>query len=166
MIQISRRTVPTTPGLTYADANGNRLVTYGPDTLDVKRQIEELWGGTLECYFDLEQEEWIVVENCRDGVQRLAVPPLKPAQFNPKLIDRLREASQTDAEEAMNAIDAYNAQVEREEDYILEQISGDAGERLIHAFKKDGLHDHLDIYGPRPKRIPHAIRPHQERQVA
>lgn len=143
-------------------------MTYGPDTLDVKRQIEELWGGTLECWFDLDEQEWIVVENCLDGVQRLAVPPLKPTQFTPRLVERLREASQTDAEEAMNAIDRYNEQVEKEEDYILEQIAGEAGERLIHAFKKDGLYDHMDIYGTPSKKGPmthRAVRPHVERAV-
>jgi hypothetical protein len=34
----------------------------------------------------------------------------------------------------------------------VQEISGDAAERLIHAFKKDGIHDHENIYGPKPRK--------------
>lgn len=163
-----KRVVPTQPGLSYVDANANRLVTYGPDVMDVKRQIETEWD-TLYCVFDLEQEEWIIIEKCGDGVERLVLQPLKPAEFTTRVIDRIRRASKTSPEDVLKAVDAHNDGLDRQEDHTLAEIAGDAGERLMHAFKKDGLYDHLDIYGVTPKRgniANRAVRPHVERSVA
>ncbi len=166
---MSRRIVPQQAGLSYVDVNKGRITTEGPDVLDLKRQIRELWNGTLEAYFDWEQREWIIVENRLDGVQDL-VTTCKPHQFNDRLLDRLREAANTTTVEAMNYVDAFNEKREAELDKEFYEITGDAGERLMHAFKKDGLYDHCDIYGGSTKKSRRyagkGVRAHSERRVA
>lgn len=136
------------PGLTYMDMNLGRLVEEGPDVTDAKAKLREL-DPDLSCYYDSAQEEWIIV------------------WYNPKknkeefiLSDRHLERAyqrtlkgKNDAPGAETG-DQFAARLEREQDKakdaemdVFREMSGDAAERLIHAFAKDGLHDHCDIYG-------------------
>lgn len=137
------------PGLSYIDANSGRLVTESAELLDMKQRIRERWPN-LYVTFDHVDRKYLVIQECEDGIERLAL--MRP-YCDDRLLADIAKADPThrayiDPEEA---IDKHNAQIERDRDWELEQIAGDAGERLAHAFKKDGLHDHENIYGPKPK---------------
>jgi len=142
---------PSRPGLSYLDANRGRLVTIEDDVLGIKNEIQARWPE-LEVYFDTEQEEWIIVEHCRDHVDRFV---LSTKQLDQRILDRLVKADQwRHGNDVLKEIDSLNDAVEREHDRQLEEICVDVAERLRFAFKKDGLYDHLDIYGPRSRSLP------------
>lgn len=128
-----------------------RWVEYGPDVLDKKAEIETRWPE-LKCIFDTIDQEWSIIEHCKDGQDRLALGQTFKC-LDDRLIRRLERADEhsrsvSDLEES---VDRFNAQKERDDERALENISGDAAERLMFALKKDGIMDHADIYGPKPK---------------
>jgi hypothetical protein len=127
------------------------LVTYGPDVLEKKKEIESRWPE-LECRFEVEVMKWYVIETCRDGEKRLVFVQ-GHRELDERVIRRLERADtyRRENENFDELIDRDNAAIEREQDRALEEISGELGERLAHAFKKDGLVDHENIYGPKPK---------------
>src|SRR5437868_15121319 len=77
---------PAGLGLSYFDANRNRLVTETAAVSDIKREIEACWPDTLSVFFDTWQEEWIVVEHCKDGIDRFV---LSTKALNQSTIDKL-----------------------------------------------------------------------------
>lgn len=136
-------------GLSYYDANAGRLIRETPQLLDMKARIRERWP-TLDIFFDTHDNVFIVTQHCEDGVDRLA---LQRPYCDDRLIQDLHKADPTGPNfvDPIKAIDEHNAQVERERDHELAEASGDFGERLIHALKKDGFFDHEDITGVRRK---------------
>lgn len=145
--------VAARPGLTYMDTNLGRLVEEGPDVTDAKAKLREL-DPDLSCYYDTVQNEWIIVWwNAKLNRQQFILSDrhLERAYLRTK-------KGKNDAPGAETG-DQMAARLEREQDRakdaemdIFREMSGDAAERLIHAFKKDGLHDHCDIYGAKPKK--------------
>jgi hypothetical protein len=139
-------------GLSYADANPGRLIKEGPDVQHFLGRIEETWPE-LEVYYDCWDLEWVVTQHDRKGNETLVLTDKDLA----RAYERLQRADNA----APGSPDAYNLNelLEREQAEAKEKdmedfrvIARDAGERLIHAFKKDGLLDHEDIYGPKPKK--------------
>lgn len=129
---------PARPGLSYVDANKGRLVTYAQDVLGYKNLIEETWPE-LECAFDDVDEQWVVFEHCKDGVDRLY---FTTESLNEQTLERIRKGDQYrcdpsyDAYEAMEkAQDAW----EEELDNQLDEKLGEAHERFLHALRKDGF---------------------------
>lgn len=137
------------PGLSYFDANSGRLVTESAELLDMKAKIRERWPD-LDIFFDHEDRVFVVVQKCEDGVERLA---LQRPYCDDRLLMDIAKADPTNRNyvDAEKAVDDHNASVERDQDRQLEEIAGEAGERLAHAFKKDGLLDHEDIFGAKAK---------------
>jgi hypothetical protein len=139
-----------TPGL-KAFQDG-RWVEYGPDVLDMKSRIEERWPE-LKCIFDTVDEEWSIIQTDYRGQQSLALGQSFKA-LNETVFKRLERADEQSrsVEDLEHAVDSHNAKIERDEERKLEDIVGDTAERLMFAFKKDGIYDHDDIYGPKPRR--------------
>lgn len=132
------------PGLSYYDANEGRLVTETAELVDLKGRIRERWPS-LNIYFDKHQNEFVVTQlSVVDGVERFVLS-------RPYCDDRiLVDISKTDPDhrnyvDPEKSIDDHNASVERERDREIEEIAGDAGEKLIHALKKDGFYNHESI---------------------
>jgi hypothetical protein len=131
--------------MSYVDANRGRVVSIGQDVLDIKRRIEDRWPE-LEVFYDVDAESYIVVEHCRDGVDRLAIE-------RPYLDERLYEAcamadqSRTD-EDRLQVVEAWNAGIEKERDDKFADIMGEAGQRLAHALHKDGIGGRLQVTIP------------------
>jgi hypothetical protein len=136
------------------DANLGRLVEEGPDVTDAKSRLREL-DPDLSCYYDTVQEEWVVVwfnrKKNRDDVYPLRMSHLERAYQRCRRGEMMRPGAETG--------DQMAARLEREQEQakdaemdVFRQMSGDAAERLIHAFKKDGIHDHENIYGPKPRK--------------
>lgn len=128
-----------------------RWVTYGPDVLNKKQEIEERWPE-LECVFDTVDEEWTILEHTREGTKLALGQTFK--RLDDRVIRRLVRADDH-ANHGLDLeaeIDRHNSMMEAAEDARFAEIAGDAAERLHFAFKKDGLYDHDDIHGPKPKR--------------
>jgi hypothetical protein len=133
------------------------LTTEGPDVCDYKTRLREL-DSDLNAYYDQVQEEWVITwwnekKNQEEFV--LARDDLIVA-YNAVV------AARNDAPGAETA-DAMHRRLIKEQEQLREddmddfrEISGDAAERLLHAFKKDGILDHENIYGPKAK--PHLAR--------
>jgi hypothetical protein len=129
-----------------------RFVSYGPDVLEMKRRIEERWPE-LECVFDQVDLEWTILEHTKEHGTKLALGQTFKARDD-RVYRRLERADGYSpiATDPLEAIDAYNAGIEREQDRKIEDICGDTAERLTFALKKDGFFDHENIYGPKPRR--------------
>lgn len=127
------------PGVSYYDANHNRLVTVGSDVLDIQHKIHEEFPD-LEVWLDTDQDPptYIVVEHCKDGVDRLA---LERPYLDDRLLDDLRRADthRKGQEDPDAMVDAYNAQVERDRAASFADAIGEAGERFLFAMRKDGF---------------------------
>lgn len=155
---MSRLEVPR-KGLSYWDANRHKLIEVTGEAYEVKRRIEERWPQ-LSMYFDKDDLVWIVVQMVEEG----------PDKGTEKLVGKYRRIDNLEEtldkadpmsdryRDPLEVMDEHEREVEKEDDRRLSDTIGDAGERLIHAFKKDGLHDHLNIYGPKPKKVSRAIR--------
>ena len=129
---------PSRPGLSYFDANSHRLVTEGPDVLEVKREIESRWPGVIEAYFDTFEERWVLVEKCKDGIDRFIMATKALDQSVVQKLQRI-DAAAHEQEDLNRKFEADDARAEKErEDRITESI-GDPAERLFSALKKDGV---------------------------
>lgn len=150
---MSQVRVAARPGLTYMDANLGRLVEEGPDVTDAKAKLREL-DSDLSCYYDTVQFEWIVVWwNDRKKRQEFILAD--------KDLERAYQRTLKGKNDAPGAEtgDQMSARLEREQETakdaemdVFREISGDFSERLMHAFKKDGIYDHENIYGPKPRK--------------
>jgi hypothetical protein len=134
------------------DANVG-LIEEGPDVSDYKSRLREL-DSDLSCYYDTIQNEWIVVwHNAKRNREEFVLADEDLARAYHRV-----EKGRNDAPGAETG-DEMSTRLEKEQDALkaaemqqFKEIAGDAAERLIHAFKKDGLHDHEDIYGPKPRK--------------
>jgi hypothetical protein len=115
----------------------------------MKGQIRERWPD-LDVVFDHEDNKFLVIQKMEDGSEHLA---LARPYCDQRLLADIAKADPTSPYfiDPIKAVDDHNAMVEREQERELEEIAGDAGERLAHAFKKDGLINHEDISGVKPK---------------
>lgn len=134
-------------GLSYVDANHGRVVSIEQDVLDIQRQIMERWPE-LEVYFDKDQLEYIVIEHCKDGVDRLACA--RP-YLDQRLLTDLENADSHRAgqEDPLDMVDALNDEIERRRDQEFSDRIGDAGERLLFAMRQDGVGGRLKLNFPK-----------------
>lgn len=139
---------PSRPGLSYFDANKGRLITEGPDILEVKKEIESRWPGIISVFFDVEDEVWIIVEKCADGVERLAIqpPPKRLDMSVVRKLQRIDQASHPQGEEVNRKLEYEDAQAEKAKDHALSEAIGDGAERLYWAMKKDGITERPEVF--------------------
>lgn len=137
------------PGLSYIEANSGRLVTESAQLLEMKAQIRERWPS-LDVVFDHVDQKFLVIQKMEDGSEHMFMA--RPYCDN-RLIGDIAKCDPTSHHfvDPIEAVDKHNESIERERDRELEEISGDFGERFMHALKKDGFYDHEDITGVKPK---------------
>jgi hypothetical protein len=138
---------PARKGLSYFDANKHRFIHMDGDVLGVKHEILSRWPE-LECEFDRVDEVWVIWEHCKDGVDRFV---LETTSLGPHIIERLQRADSQGREgtkDIADAVDAENEKIQREKERQFDDALGDAGERLIHAFWKDGIGGKLQVSFP------------------
>jgi hypothetical protein len=132
--------------------NGGRLQTveYSPEVIQFKRELQDRWSGRVFLDIDLETGEYAICG--REGGNEYII--FHTTMLNDRTIQRIYEADQG-SDAYVDVIDklqqAWDKQDE-DEDWVLSEIAGEAAERLRWAFKRDGLFDHNNIYGPPPKR--------------
>lgn len=136
---------PAENGLSLVDANKGRLVTYGPDVLDMKRRIETEWKGILTCFFDEDNEEWVIVEHTADGTEKVAFTTPVLSQATIDKIHRIDQASRSyvDPNEAFEAADREE---QRAKEGRFSEAIGVAAERLYFALRKDGIIDRPQVF--------------------
>jgi hypothetical protein len=133
-----RRRQPSRPGLSYYDANRGRLITEGPDVLNIKAEIESRWPGVLSAFFDAESEEWVIVEKCPDGIERLALKTRVLSMGVIQKLERIDQAKHVQGD-VNRKLELEDADVERKKEHALTESIGDGAERLFWALKKDGV---------------------------
>jgi hypothetical protein len=129
---------PAKPGLSIVDANPGRLITFQEDVLGVKKEIERRWAGLLSVFFDNENEEWVIVEHCVDGTDRVGFTTPALCQAT---IDKIHRSDQ-DSRSYVDPESAYlkaDKEEKNQKDWNLSQKVGEASERLYHALRKDGF---------------------------
>jgi len=129
---------PAKQGLSYFDANRQRLVTIESDVLGIKQKIMETWPGWFDVFFDDWAECWVIVQHCKDGVDRLFY---QTDTLDERVLDQIHAADSEvrGQEDALALIDKFNEKISAEQDRVFGEAIQDAGERLVHAFHKDGL---------------------------
>lgn len=128
--KISKRKTPA-PGISYLDANSHRLITIQDDVLGIKKRIEDTWPE-LRVYFDTEAEEWVITQIDRHNTESLlfTTPSLSEATML-----RIQQAEA----DPWESIQKAEAEADREHERRVADLCGDVGERLAHAFARDGL---------------------------
>lgn len=125
------------PGLSLVDANGGRLVTYEQDVLDIQNDIRARWPGLVDCFFDLENEEWVITVQDPDGTERALFTTEALSQST---IDRIHRSDQESRsyEDPNKKWDQWDREEDRAKDRRFEEAIGEVAERLFFALRKDG----------------------------
>lgn len=142
---------PSAGAMSILEMNGGRLqhVQETPEVTEFKRELQARWNGRVWLYADLEQGDFAICAQ-EDGKEYVI---FHTRTLNDQTIDRIYRADQADmgyADITRILEDAWEKE-DKEEEHALNEIAGDAGQRLAHAFRKDGLIDHSNVYGPKPK---------------
>jgi hypothetical protein len=135
---MSKRVTPT-PGLTYADVNRGRIVSFHSDVLGYKQVIEERWPE-LKCNWDTENEEWCIIE-CRDHTESLVFATKTLGEHT---LERIGRADNIRSD-PFETIEAWNAAMDREEEKRNADKIHEIGEKLAWAIRKD------EFNGPSPR---------------
>lgn len=140
-------------GLTYYDANMGRFVEEGPDVTEAKVKLREL-DSNLSAWYDREQLEWHVTwwnEKLQQDEWILSDRDLESAYQRMLKARNDRPGAETGNQMDDRLAKEQKKQEEKEME-VFREIAAEGAERLAHAFAKDGLHDHENIYGPSPRR--------------
>lgn len=134
---MSRRNSTAVRGLSFVDSFADRyeVYTFDPEVIEARKRIEADFPR-LQCLWDKDRKEHVIVEHCNDGTDRL-VFAIKT--FHEDLIRaRLHKADHNNFD-PLDEIDKYNEALEKQlDDQMYEQVR-EAGEKLAHAFAQDGL---------------------------
>jgi len=125
------------PGLTYVEANYGRVERYTLDATVIRahRNIERDYPR-LQCLWDKENHEHVIVEHCRDGKDRLV---WAGRHFVEDVVRAMLNRGNSEHFDLFEEMEKSNAAWEKEFDYRIGQQVMAAGEKLAHAFAKDGL---------------------------
>lgn len=149
---------PSAGALSIMEMNQGRLqhVQKSADYLRFEGELQSRWGGRVFVVEDLEKRNFAICG--REGSKEYII--FHTDQLNDRTIERIYRADQADM--GYDDITAYLEKAWDEEDAAedakFSEIVAEAGPRLAHAFKKDGLIDHDNIYGTRPKHNVRAVR--------
>lgn len=125
-------------GLSFVEAVAKgKYVTYGlsRDVERAYRAIERDYPR-LQCAWDQENKEHMIVEHCKDGSTSLV---LNSRSFHEDLIRIRIERANSEKFDPMEEIELAEAEANKRIDDELHERIGAAGEKLAHAFAADGL---------------------------
>lgn len=137
--EIMKRSVPL-PGLSYVDSNQGRLCTFTQDVLGYKETIHAMWPE-LHVVWDMENEEWAVIETDKHGAQTLVFASKTLGEHT---VERLQRAQNCNSD-ALAEIESWNAKLEKESEARATEALHAAGEKLAWAIRKD------EFNGPEPR---------------
>lgn len=120
------------------------MVELEDDVLSIVRSVRELYGDKISVHWEPTSEHFVFVENCEDGAERLV---FVCEQLDARALDRLRSADSR----SRGYADTYDA-AEREQDEAQsrlgeadQQLIYDAGEKIAHGLRKDGVSSPLPL---------------------
>jgi hypothetical protein len=149
---------PSAGALSIMEMNGGRLqhVQKGADYMRFLSELQSRWGDRVFVVEDLEKGNFAICG--REGSREYII--FHTDQLNDRTIERIYAADQADRgyEDVVAFLEKSWDAEDAAEDARFSEIVAEAGPRLAHAFKKDGLIDHDNIYGPRTKRSTRAVR--------
>lgn len=125
-------------GLVYAEGQLNGRFTTYQVSPDVSRAYENIQRDypNLRCLWDNENHEHVIIETCKDHVQRLV---LRSKHFHEDLIRVKLNRADASKFDVLQEIEEAEREAEREEDRRMAELTGEAGEKLAKAFADDGL---------------------------
>lgn len=145
-----QRRAPARKGLSYYDANRDRLVTIEDDVLGIKQEIESRWPEVVNVFFDTVDEVWVLTQV--NGPEESLLFTTKV--LDGRVIERIKRAENSvNSEDPLKVIDAHNADVERDQERKFDDQLAEFAERFNHALRKDGFFDVENIYGTRNPRL-------------
>lgn len=106
--------------------------------LKIKAEIESRWPGVLSAFFDLESEEWVIVEKCPDGVERMAMKTRKLSMSTIRKLERIDQAKHHQGD-LNHKFELEDADAERKKDHALSEAIGEPIERFEHALRGSGV---------------------------
>jgi len=116
------------------------LVTLDDDVLSIVRQVRERYGDRVKISLEQTTGEYVFSELGEDNTERLI---FTTPELDGRALERLLQADSY----SRTYEDPYEA-AEREQDKLQDEIEArsreklaEAGERLSHAFRKDGIDD-------------------------
>lgn len=133
-----------------------KYITYGMD-----REVERAYRAIerdyprLQCAWDKENKEHMIVEHCKDGATRLV---LNSRSFHEDLIRTRIERANSDKFDPLEEVERAEAEANARIDAELSERLGDVGEKLAHAFAQDGL-------TVRPRMTPQSVKLRKARSL-
>ena len=116
----------------FRKGRNGRSYVIEEDVLDIVGQIQDL-DENLKVLWNEYGEHYVVVEDCRDGKERLVTTSL---YLDQRLLARLREMVSPGYDLAAE-MEAQDAAADREKDHEFHERMGERGEQLAHALRKD-----------------------------
>jgi hypothetical protein len=108
------------------------LITIEDDVLDIARRLKEI-HPSLHLYWNEQGEYFVIYELCEDGRERL-VTTVK--ELDPRLIEHF-ERMASESYDAVAEMDRMDDQAEKDRKHAFAEKTGEIGERLHHAIRKD-----------------------------
>lgn len=142
------RRVTARNGLSYLDANRQCIVEVSGEVMEIKEEIKRRWPDTIDCWFDKDRLKFVVTVKY-NGKEELLY---ETDHLTWGDLDRIQRAESLSSDDMLDEVDRINAAREKQIDDEFTDAIGDAGERLLHALRKDGVTDHADIYGTKNRR--------------
>jgi hypothetical protein len=142
------------PGQTYEQANPGRFVGISSEVAEIKRRVESTWPS-LEFIVDGFEQEFVIVEHTeKDGEKLCFAIPFEEGLNEEKLMKRiwLADAAQQEGMDLADHFEKEQDEIWRRQEKEQEDKLGDAGERLLHALKKDGVDAGIPKIFPGEKR--------------
>lgn len=152
---MSRRN-PGVSGLTYVEANGDRISRYtlSQDVIDARKRIERDYPN-IRIWWDGENQEHCVCQIDGHGTETLV---FATRTFHEDLIRVRLEKANNLRSDPFEEIEKHNAEVDRRQEAALVEKVHEAGEKLAHAFAQDGL-------TVRPRMIPISVKRYKNNRL-
>jgi hypothetical protein len=109
-----------------------KSVTVEDDVGDIARRIKEI-DPALSLHWSDPGQHFYVMEDCKDGKPRMV---LTCNELDNRLIDRLRMLASPD-HDYIAEVDRLDDAAQRAKDHAFHEQTGEIGERLAHAVRKD-----------------------------
>ena len=119
-------------------------VTLDDDVLSIVRQVRDLFGQRITVEMNPQNGDYVFVEHCEDGVDRLI---FTTQELDGRCVERLlRSDSQGRAyQDPYDAAERAQDDQQRAIDEYYRGYIGEAGEHLAHAMKRDGMAPRLPL---------------------
>jgi hypothetical protein len=114
------------------DGRDGRRITIEEDVGDIARRVKEI-SHLLSLQWNEKGEFFAVVETTADGTERLV---LTAQECDNRIVERVMRIADA-SYDFLAEVDAMDARAEREKAHRFSEETGEVGERLAHALRRD-----------------------------